>query len=425
MRRIHAAIALVFAVILAPALIAGMQGPPPAPPPPQGAPPAALELSYGEVQNVCPSCPDFRVTLRPDGQVTFVCQAGCLAGTQVYRVDPAAFTEWRRTLDAAQFFSVPREDASSAPSDRGVIVQMIYRDGGRQHDILRAGALPGSLAQVPDLVRKLTRIDLVISPSLASYRELVRLGWRPNTDALGQAVVDDDVDAVQYLLAQGAPPRASTFSWASHVDTRIADVLINRLKDDETGRASLLLLVDAAFEGETDAMKLLLGHGVDVNTRDPEEIQDRALFAAMYGRVPVEMTSFLLERGADPNAPSVAGRTPLGVAAAGLHDELIPVLVARGARINGADAAGKTPLMIAAGACAPWNVRALVAAGADASLKDKNGKTAREQAPDGSVPADSQRCQRVREQLEVRSQKTEARSKLEVEVYFWLLVSNF
>lgn len=399
MRRILYGFTLLFAVLGSSERVTGAQGPPPQPPPPQGAPLAAVELSYGEVQNVCPSCPDFRVTLRQDGQVTFVCQAGCLPGTTIYRVDPTAFTEWRRVLDAAQFFSIPREDLSAVPSDRGAVVQIFYRDGPRQHDIMRLGALPASLASVPDLVRKLTRIDLVISPSLASYRELVRLGWRPNTDALGEAILDDDLASVEYLIAQGAPPRASTFAWASHVDTAIADALVNRMKEDETGRASLLMLVDAAFEGETDAIRLLLDRGVDVNTHDPEEIQDRALFAAIYGRVPVEMTTLLLARGADANAPNLAGRTPLGVAAAGLHDELIPLLVARGARVNGPDATSKTPLMIAAASCAPWNVRALVVAGADASLKDKDGKSAREQAPSGTVPADSLRCQRTKELL--------------------------
>ena len=84
----------------------------------------------------------------------------------------------------------------------------------------------------------------------------------------------------------------------------------------------------------------------------------------------------LLEKGADPNAQTSDGTTPLLIAAKKGNTEIIKILVENGAKVDGRDKNGLTPLMSAASAGKARNVQVLIAAAADLNAKDNKGITA-------------------------------------------------
>jgi ankyrin repeat protein len=87
----------------------------------------------------------------------------------------------------------------------------------------------------------------------------------------------------------------------------------------------------------------------------------------------------MLEAGADPFGPDGRGRSPLHLAAAAAHEELLQTLLRLGCNPNLRDGGGRTPLFVALehGAAALPMVRALIAHGADPEAADVNGETPR------------------------------------------------
>lgn len=177
-------------------------------------------------------------------------------------------------------------------------------------------------------------------------------------------------------------------------------------------------LVLATFSGHGEVARLLLARGADANAAGAGYTALHA--AAMRGDV--ETTDALLAHRADPNArltrgspvrrfasqwalpQTFLGATPLFVAAAYREAAVVGRLVAAGADVNASSASGLTPLLVAAGVAfekevrptdlARWNLvdsdfpevptaesdvvdtaRALLAAGANANAVDANGST--------------------------------------------------
>jgi hypothetical protein len=84
----------------------------------------------------------------------------------------------------------------------------------------------------------------------------------------------------------------------------------------------------------------------------------------------------LLGKGADPNAQTKIGDTPLHVAAKREATEITALLIANGADVNSREHSGKTPLIEAVSADQLANAEVLLKAGADINAKDENGHTA-------------------------------------------------
>jgi uncharacterized protein len=134
-------------------------------------------------------------------------------------------------------------------------------------------------------------------------------------------------------------------------------------------------LVDAAMQGNKDAVRTLLKQGADVNTTQGDGMT--ALhWAAQKGDVDLAKT--LLYAGANvKSATRVGGYTPLLIAAKNGNAPMIETLTAGGADASSATMNGTTALMFAAQAGNADAVKALLAHGADVNAKEKvKGETA-------------------------------------------------
>jgi ankyrin repeat protein len=134
-------------------------------------------------------------------------------------------------------------------------------------------------------------------------------------------------------------------------------------------------LVDAAMQGNRDAVRTMLKQGADVNTAQGDGMT--ALhWAAQKGDV--ELAKTLLYAGANVKAATrVGGYTPLLIAAKNGNAPMIETLTTGGADANSATMNGTTALMFAAQAGNADAVTALLAHGADVNAKEKvKGETA-------------------------------------------------
>jgi ankyrin repeat protein len=128
-------------------------------------------------------------------------------------------------------------------------------------------------------------------------------------------------------------------------------------------------VVDAAMQGNRDAVKALLKDGADVNTAQGDGMT--ALhWAAQKGDV--ELAKTLLYAGANIKATTrIGGYSPLLIASRNGNTALIETLLAGGADANAATTNGTTALMLAAQAGNTAAVQALLDRGADVNAKEK------------------------------------------------------
>ena len=129
-------------------------------------------------------------------------------------------------------------------------------------------------------------------------------------------------------------------------------------------RGSTPLMFAAAF-GSVDGMKLLLDGGAEVNAKNAFDVTALHWCAGDLAKV-----RLLLAKGADINARSKQGRTPLIVAAA--YDgnlEVVKLLIEKGADMAAKDGSGTTPLLAATDVNDTETVKFLVARGADVKAR--------------------------------------------------------
>jgi cytohesin len=138
--------------------------------------------------------------------------------------------------------------------------------------------------------------------------------------ALHAAALDNDVRKLGWLIDDGAA-----------VDSR-----------DLNGRTPLM--VATAFDSR-EAVAFLLAHGADPRARDKAFGDTPLHLAALSGRVAI--ARMLMSAGAPPSIASANGATPLHYAALYNQIPMIRFLVDAGADINAGDDPGLTPLQYA------------------------------------------------------------------------------
>ncbi|KAJ0121859.1 hypothetical protein J7T55_002368 [Diaporthe amygdali] len=135
------------------------------------------------------------------------------------------------------------------------------------------------------------------------------------------------------------------------------------------------LLVAAVVRGEVKAIKEELEKGRSVDARDLEN--GRTLLSWAAGNGYDDAVQFLLDRGANTNAPDLRGRTALLWAAANGHGSIVQQLLAAGANFERRDISGQTPLIFAAQTGSDSVVRHVLEAGASTDVQEwRYGRTA-------------------------------------------------
>lgn len=205
----------------------------------------------------------------------------------------------------------------------------------------------------------LGRIQMLVEKG-ADVNARSKQGHTPLYVAAAQA---GGLPAVQYLVSKGAalngPPASdgmTPIAGASYAN----DTALIRFIVEKGGKPALappggpMALMNAAFLGNREVVKLLLDSGVDVNSVSPPETE----------RV--------------KNGPIAIGSlTPLILAVAAGDTEIVRTLLAAGAKIDAQDVRGMTPIMLAVATDHPNHdiIKMLLARGPDLRVKSKAGET--------------------------------------------------
>jgi ankyrin repeat protein len=242
---------------------------------------------------------------------------------------------------------------------------------------------------------------------LAAARRLVDAGANIElADANGirpllMAIVNNNLDVARLLLSNGADVNADDFwgrspLWAA-VEYRNLDMNNNDQdspRDNGVDRAPIL-----------EFITVLLDAGANVNARTRELPPSRRWLYSLNDVSWVDFTGqtpflraalsgdtatmrLLVERGADPNLPTLAGTTPL-MAAAGVNwvvaqtytespqalIDAVKMCLERGADVNATNSMGLTALLGAVNRGSNDIIELLVTHGARLDIKDKEGRT--------------------------------------------------
>ncbi|MHC4643268.1 MAG: ankyrin repeat domain-containing protein, partial [Planctomycetota bacterium] len=103
----------------------------------------------------------------------------------------------------------------------------------------------------------------------------------------------------------------------------------------------------AAATGNIEAIKQHVAAGTDLNAKEPSGGSTPLMIAALVGQT--EAAKLLIEEGANINARSNDGGTALHAAAFFCHTEIVKLLLGKGADVNAKNIRGETPLDSVAG----------------------------------------------------------------------------
>ena len=216
------------------------------------------------------------------------------------------------------------------------------------------------------------------------------------TQELSNAIIANDLDRVKFLVSKGADVnKADNQGWtplqsaARQRHDGMVKLLIELGADvnlaDSSGTTPLLA---AIARDHIPSIKVLLEHGADIEKAGPEGY--RPLPFAI-GESKYESAKALMDAGANVNAPSgpdaltplmiAAGQSEPAEGAMFLPGSTRPIdiakgLIDRGADVNAKSKSGVTPLMVAASHNNPPMIGILIDSGADVAAKDNQGQTA-------------------------------------------------
>lgn len=181
-------------------------------------------------------------------------------------------------------------------------------------------------------------------------------------DELLSKVKYNDVDAIKSLIAAGADINQqdegtgyTALMWACEFDyTDMAKMLVEEGADVNIRAKDGSTALVRASGNAPGVVELLLAKGADIKAA-PEDgigVMLQALFGILYKGFPIETVSILLDHGADVDETvlspeDIAGFTPLMFAVRDNHEELAKLLIKKGANVNARSENGKTPLILA------------------------------------------------------------------------------
>lgn len=148
-----------------------------------------------------------------------------------------------------------------------------------------------------------------------------------------------------------------------------------KMKDDNPSWGWTPLHYAAAKDNSNvEVLKYLVSQGADVNAKSNSG--KTPLHIAAQFNTNVEVFKYLISQGSNVNARSNDGFTPLFIAVSNNNVEAVQILVSAGADVNERLNDGNIPMLSNAVAFGNANidiVKLLVSAGADVNAKDDNG----------------------------------------------------
>jgi ankyrin repeat protein len=253
---------------------------------------------------------------------------------------------------------------------------------------IRACVIGAALLTVSSVAAADTR---VADAAKSRDREAVRAGVRRHEDVNGKqadgatalhwAAQWDDLETADLLLRAGASADAANDLGVTPLSLACvngsAGMVQRLLQSGANPNAALgngeTPLMIAARTGTLEPVAALLAHGAKINAVEHTQLQS-ALMWALADRHN-DVAQALIERGADIQARSKDGYTPLLFAARAGNDKGVRMLLAHGAHINDAASDGANALLIATVRGHADLARSLLDEGADANA-DTAGFTA-------------------------------------------------
>ena len=280
------------------------------------------------------------------------------------------------------------------PNNAGIVASEILWNGsfaGRYGD--EGISIVGSILKNMDYTERfrfttLHKIVLgIIQGDLRSELEslivLINHGDARKRTPLSWAVIRDDFEAVQALLAFKADPNKTDdlgqsplhFARSSRVCGALLDAGAEVALRNSYYQRSALHCICYGY-GTPEVVDLLIGAGTPVDVRDTDDWTP--LLSAVYWHR-TAVAKRLIGHGADVNATNASSQNnAIHFAATFDHHEIIPLLLAKGAQYTSTDSGGKNIAHMAAASASTKTIEVLEKAhlaGLDIFLRDRNGDT--------------------------------------------------
>jgi ankyrin repeat protein len=233
------------------------------------------------------------------------------------------------------------------------------------------------------LVESVKNRDFATAAVLMKTRRDVNVALPDGTTALHWAVRWNSLDTVETLLRAGADVNATSRYKITPLalacengNAAMVERLLKAGADPNASPKGDTPLMVAARTGDVETVAVLLAHGATVNTKEPERGQTALMWAVAEAHPAV--AKVLVENGANVDARSTGGFTPLLFAVRKGDAATLRLLLAAGANPNEkAPDKEQSPLLFVAIENGHYDlVNLLVDKGASLDSADKSGRTA-------------------------------------------------
>jgi hypothetical protein len=219
--------------------------------------PQAEPIEISIRRTVCyGTCPDYEVTLRGDGTVSYTGRRHVrVSGQHTWKIDPAAVRALAREMEEAGYFELKDEYTAMVTDNPTTFTSLTI--GARTKRVKDYVAGPKKLKELAERIDEVAGVKKYVFVTGAAIREMRKSGWRPSgedaADWMRRAIYAADTDVVSALLDAG-------------FDAKTAD---------ERG---VTLVMQAAEVGHAETVRLLLKAGADpaARDRDGRNAADRA-----------------------------------------------------------------------------------------------------------------------------------------------------